>query len=273
MSETTFDMSKHTENCFFGADSMAFDIDIHVSGNILVSEWNYSNVNYSDWILYWNNSPGGILLNNGEKKYLDENLLALIPPYTTFSTMCTKPFRHFFLHFRVPAPFDRVRRNIYYFQSVFAANCMKNLNNSTSKIYRALTIRIFVFEYLRRIPENAFLPVSEPTMDPRIKHALELMEQDLAQTLDNRRLAKKIGMSLNNFYRCFFNETGTSPSRYLLSLRMASARNLLLYSKLSVDEIAFKTGYADRCHFSKAFRNFYGLPPVTYRDKALGNHL
>ena len=58
-----------------------------------------------------------------------------------------------------------------------------------------------------------------------------------------------------------------TPKRYLLSLRMEQAREKLLHSDLPLEEIAEQTGYADRFHFSKAFRNFYGEPPASYRKK------
>lgn len=92
------------------------------------------------------------------------------------------------------------------------------------------------------------------------------MNHELALTRDNRGICKRIGMSLNNFYRLFLAETGTTPKHYLLNQRMESARRLLIDSEKTIDEIAFETGYADRYHFSKAFKSFYACPPVAYRS-------
>jgi transcriptional regulator GlxA family with amidase domain len=40
---------------------------------------------------------------------------------------------------------------------------------------------------------------------------------------------------------------------------------LLRHGKLSIDEIAGKCGFADRYHFSKSFRKYFGLPPAEFR--------
>ena len=40
---------------------------------------------------------------------------------------------------------------------------------------------------------------------------------------------------------------------------------LLLSGSLPVEEIAYKTGFSNRFHFSKTFKKFFKQPPVFYR--------
>ena len=159
-----------------------------------------------------------------------------------------------------------MKRAFLCFPASHAAKVLPRILKARDEVSRALAFRLLIYEYLLRIPGSAFLPPGESVLDPRILRALDIMNHELALTRDNRGICKRIGMSLNNFYRLFLAETGTTPKHYLLNQRMESARRLLIDSEKTIDEIAFETGYADRYHFSKAFKSFYACPPVAYRS-------
>ena len=72
-------------------------------------------------------------------------------------------------------------------------------------------------------------------------------------------------MSVSNLCHLFKQETGVSPIRYTMERRLEKALILLGDSRLSMEEIAKKTGFADRYHFSKAFKSRYGQTPVQMR--------
>ena len=266
MSENGDFMSNHTENDFHLNPSPPFDIRIVFCGYTRVTSWNYTNVNLRVWLLYWNRTPGAELELNGNIKEMEPGEVILIPPYTTFSTRLRKPFLHFYIHFEAGAPFDRVKREFLCFPSSHAAKNLPRFLKRRDEISHALIFRLLIYEYLLRIPESAFLPPGESVLDPRILRALDIMNREFAFTHSNRSICKRIGMSLNNFYRLFLAVTGTTPKHYLLNQRMESARRLLIYSDKTIDEIASETGYTDRYHFSKAFKSFYACPPVVYRS-------
>ena len=46
---------------------------------------------------------------------------------------------------------------------------------------------------------------------------------------------------------------------------LATARRLLIDTTLTLDEIAERTGYANRYQFSKSFRKFYQESPIRFR--------
>ena len=76
-------------------------------------------------------------------------------------------------------------------------------------------------------------------------------------------------MSENNFIRVFKKEMGVSPQQYLQMRRIEWSRNLLINSSLSIAEIADSTGFADRYHFSKAFKQITRFSPAAYRKQIL----
>ena len=46
--------------------------------------------------------------------------------------------------------------------------------------------------------------------------------------------------------------------------------NLLLNSKMTVKEIAYRMGYTDSCHLVKSFQKAYGASPLRYRQAHSG---
>jgi AraC-like DNA-binding protein len=55
---------------------------------------------------------------------------------------------------------------------------------------------------------------------------------------------------------------GQSPQAFLMTYRMISATDMLLYTKMSIAEIGKLVGYENQLHFSRAFKNYYGVSPM-----------
>ena len=114
------------------------------------------------------------------------------------------------------------------------------------------------------------IPVETPVL-PEIPGIIPLiMESELDSPPTNSELCRRVNMSRNSFYRLFMRETKKTPNFFLFELRMLRASWLLHHTEKTMDEIAQETGYADRYHFSKAFKNFSGVPPVHYRRERQG---
>ncbi|WP_243643624.1 AraC family transcriptional regulator [uncultured Tenacibaculum sp.] len=60
-------------------------------------------------------------------------------------------------------------------------------------------------------------------------------------------------------------ETGLTPSKLILNSRMKLAKKLLSTSSLSIEEIAFKSGFNTLSGFSRKFKQEFGYPPTIYR--------
>lgn len=265
MSEAKKQMSKNTKIAFLAFRPDHFDIQIYSCGYANVTNWNYSNVIFNMWLLYWNPTFGGEVTVNGTVIPLIPERVFLIPPYTAFSTRNNGPFQHFYLHFSAPSPFDRVKRDVLSLPSDHIRALLPRFLDGRNTESMPLLFRLLIYEYLYRIPKDSFLAPGE-TMDQRIRKAIGIMSRESAKPHDNQEIAKRVGMSLNNFYRLFLAETGTTPKQYLLNLKMEEARQILIHTDTSIDDAASITGFADRYHFSKVFKSFFSLPPAAYRD-------
>jgi len=66
------------------------------------------------------------------------------------------------------------------------------------------------------------------------------------------------------FIRCFRQYTGVTPLQYIISLRMANAREML-HQSYSVSEVASMVGYNDPLYFSRLFKRNVGIAPKDYQ--------
>ena len=86
------------------------------------------------------------------------------------------------------------------------------------------------------------------------------------QQLDVNSLADKLCMSSRQFHRKIVAITGSSPSSFMLKIKMKRARHLLeTDQRMSIDEIALNCGFEHTSSFYHAFRKTYGVTPKDVR--------
>ena len=86
------------------------------------------------------------------------------------------------------------------------------------------------------------------------------------QQLDVNSLADKLCMSSRQFHRKIVAITGSSPSSFMLKIKMKRARHLLeTDQRMSIDEIALSCGFEHTSSFYHAFRKTYGVTPKDVR--------
>ena len=107
--------------------------------------------------------------------------------------------------------------------------------------------------------------LKEVNMDQRVVTVIALMKHDPRQALPLTRLAQSVNLSTTRLWYLFKAETGSSPGRYLRTIRMQDATILLADTFLSVKEIVARVGFTDESHFVKGFKRIYGVTPTQYR--------
>ena len=94
--------------------------------------------------------------------------------------------------------------------------------------------------------------------DPLAKAAMVRLSNHYAE------LAKEAALSRSTFFERFRRAVGISPMEYLLTWRMALAKDLLRRNEGRVAEIAQRVGYSSASTFSVAFTRHVGRPPAQY---------
>ncbi len=261
-------MSKNT--IFPDSEGGKSIFDVRISGFDYIERidfWKYTNVNSHSWRLYWNREEGAFLKEDDRITALTPDTVILIPPYTTFTSSMTKPFPHFYIHFSAPPPFDHVKRGIITLPAGNIAFHAESLRSDRSEPNLSLHLRMIIYSCFLSFPKERFLPREKTILDPRIKRAIDIMSSEPGSRHSCREICRRTGLSLNTYYALFKKETGMTSKNYLLSIRMEKALSLLLHSDLSIKEIAEKTAFSDRYHFSKVFKSFFKIAPVAYRKQ------
>lgn len=80
-------------------------------------------------------------------------------------------------------------------------------------------------------------------------------------------MARTAGLEERTFLRRFKAATGMKPIEYAQHLRIGKARELLEFTKRSVDQIAWSVGYEDAAAFRRVFHRILGLSPGEYRQR------
>ncbi len=100
-----------------------------------------------------------------------------------------------------------------------------------------------------------------------IKEALTFLEQNFQNDISVEDIAATCGLNRSYFGKIFKEELGKSPQEFLLSYRMIKAAELLKLTQLSIGDISNAVGYSNQLHFSRAFKNMYGLSPREWRNR------
>lgn len=100
-----------------------------------------------------------------------------------------------------------------------------------------------------------------------IREALSHIEQNFQNDITVDEIAKFCGLNRSYFGKIFKDYTGKTPQQFLLTYRMIKATELLKLTKLSIGDIGNAVGYPNQLHFSRAFKNVYGMSPRAWREE------
>ena len=97
----------------------------------------------------------------------------------------------------------------------------------------------------------------------------QIMEANFCYNLALEDFAKLAHRSLSVFKREFRRYYNQSPGRWLLQKRLEYSAVLLKHPARNVSEVALDCGFEDLSHFSRAFKQKFGVSPAHYRKDAL----
>lgn len=111
---------------------------------------------------------------------------------------------------------------------------------------------------------------AESTQDmlpPLIAQAVQIFSDHIEDPLNIADVANEVGVSVRQLERVFQKTTGNTPLGYYKSLRMHKARQLLLYSKENMIQIAMAVGYSSSAVLAKNYHDVFGVHPREDRNK------
>lgn len=121
-------------------------------------------------------------------------------------------------------------------------------------------------DYMTRSAATMRLKHGGRLRDFYIKEALSFIEQNFQNDISVEDIAAFCGLNRSYFGKIFHDTIGKSPQEFLMSYRMQKATELLKLTQLSIGDIGNAVGYPNQLHFSRAFKNVYGVSPREWRN-------
>ena len=96
------------------------------------------------------------------------------------------------------------------------------------------------------------------------------MNENIHSDINFEELAMRLNMGYTSFRKNFKVYTGYAPAQYFNELKMNKAKQLLVFSTLSVKEIIHSLGYDCYENFFSKFKRTTGFTPAQYRSFCRG---
>ncbi|MEQ4511023.1 MAG: D-xylose utilization transcriptional activator XylR [Dickeya sp.] len=118
--------------------------------------------------------------------------------------------------------------------------------------------------------------------DPAVIQAMHFIRHHACKGIKVEQVLDAVGLSRSNLEKRFKDETGQTIHGMIHAEKLERARNLLVSTSLSINEISSMCGYPSLPYFYSVFRKDYNLTPREYRerygeggydDNRYGNHL
>jgi len=130
-----------------------------------------------------------------------------------------------------------------------------------------LKCRELVFNIFFHPGNTALLAYLKSVSDYTKPPLAEIMEANYLFNLSLEEFAQISHRSLTAFKNEFASIFHTSPGKWLLGKRLDYARMLLSVSQKNINEIVAESGFESTTHFSRVFKEKFGIAPLQYRKQ------
>lgn len=151
---------------------------------------------------------------------------------------------------------EQLRKNISYVISCYQNDVEINEVEHSKLLYSCLCTLIFL---------ESNDGMAEFTNMDAVNLAKEYIQKHIGEELTLDIVAGYVGLSASHFSRIFKKETGCSPYKYIISVRLNWSKHLLKTTNKAIKEIASEVGYRSESNFCNAFTRREGVAPASFR--------
>lgn len=128
-----------------------------------------------------------------------------------------------------------------------------------------------LFEARARTGELVSLAGKGGMHSPPVRRGIDYITRFYRDSLQLKRLADRVEMSMYYFARLFRKETGLTPMDYLNRYRIEQAKRLLTSSDKPIAQVGAMVGINDATRFARLFRRYAETTPLRFRTRARAN--
>lgn len=117
--------------------------------------------------------------------------------------------------------------------------------------------------------EAGFFRQQSTLMDERIRKCLDYIDTHSSESLSMEKICHDLHISESTFSHLFSKEVGIPFRRYLIWKRLKNAVYYFINADCSLTEAALEAGFTDQPHFTKSFKEIFGVQPSYIFGKKL----
>lgn len=112
-----------------------------------------------------------------------------------------------------------------------------------------------------------FKNLLKPKQDILFEKASAYISDNFKTNLTTKEICDRTGTSKNILYKVFKNNANCTVGEYIAKKRIEKAKELLINSKLSLQEISEEVGINNYTYFSKLFKKQTGVSPFNFKKE------
>ena len=132
---------------------------------------------------------------------------------------------------------------------------------------RALISELILAINLMSELDNATADGNSDSKINMVRKMTDFIKSNFYMNIKASDIAASASISVRECQRCFSDILDTTPTKYLMKVRIDYAKKLMRETTLSMLQICERCGYSDQSYFTKLFRESTGISPVKYREK------
>ena len=141
--------------------------------------------------------------------------------------------------------------------------------NETNEPQKECKINGLIYMLLGEISKYAYQLTNQPPKTVPLNEVFDFIQKNLSQNISVSHLAKIIHLSVDRFYHIFKENTGISPSEYIMAKRIEMACEYIKNTDMRISEIAQECNFCTSSYFCEKFKSFMKMTPNEYRKENL----
>lgn len=143
-----------------------------------------------------------------------------------------------------------------YLTALVQLQTLRRMNNDRRKAT--------LIDHSPSLPDSIRL-TSDHQKHKALSDVLQYIDQHFRESVDQKELAKRCGMTSFRFSRLFKETYGLGFMDYVLNKRMSFAKEMLDNSQMPITTIGYEAGFKDPSYFARAFKQSANCTPSEYR--------
>lgn len=226
-----------------------------------------------DYMLVYVNAGTLVFYDRDKTVETGAGNVIILPPDTPhkYSSSDEGKLSYFWVHFTGSEAEERLKEyDLLTFPTVYGTVLGNHINQRFQSLFDSFSKHdAFLDRELAALIERLLITVSRSVVRGEkamtLSKSVRYIGANYSADIRIAELAELEHLSVSRYNYLFKEQMGMPPTKFILRLRMSSAKELLSSTDLPVNQIGIMCGYNDPHFFSKTFKNFFGVSPVEYR--------